>query len=504
MQMRAVAETHGLNRNTIIGQLTRSPHGKLGEYLVVGSRAAAEEPEFLAHLIAWNQEKGQVRDSKVALPLIQVSSLRGLTGDADKVYSENALAHLCLLSPRDLVRALDFRKEHGLPGQTQLRKLVERYLRAREQHWPWWEKQAVQHRASMKNLYARHGIKPNAMADLVLFKGQAPSGTVFDRIKHLSEQSALEIASTIVKDRLPFLVLVGALGKRIKDEDVALAVIERMTATEIVTNTKLLEKLGVKEKPALRAAYAEALKRVAESKKAPSLKTTKAVEQQEDGAIKEKLRAVQQKQVDALQVEGNWLVLGDKSPSMHGAVVVARMVAGVLASMVKGRVELVFFDGVPRHFDVTGLGYEELCKKTQGVAAGGQGTSIGCGLAWALEKGVEVDGIAVVSDAQENTPPMFATVYGKACERWGKEPPVYLYRFAPGTRGYQDRDLADTMKAMGHEMQEFDLRGQTVDYYALPNVVQTMRTQRYGLADEILATPLKTVEEVLTRKVKGE
>ena len=60
-----------------------------------------------------------------------------------------------------------------------------------------------------------------------------------------------------------------------------------------------------------------------------------------------------------------------------------------------------------------------------------------------------------------------------------------------------DQDLAKTMKDAGLSLQEFDCTG-VVDYYSLPNLIATMRTNQYSLADEILATPLLTLKEAYT------
>jgi hypothetical protein len=45
------------------------------------------------------------------------------------------------------------------------------------------------------------------------------------------------------------------------------------------------------------------------------------------------------------------------------------------------------------------------------------------------------------------------------------------------------------------DMQVFDLRG-GIDYYSLPNLVATMRTNRYSLIDEVMAVPLLTLDKV--------
>jgi hypothetical protein len=70
---------------------------------------------------------------------------------------------------------------------------------------------------------------------------------------------------------------------------------------------------------------------------------------------------------------------------------------------------------------------------------------------------------------------------------------VYLYRLTG------DRDvLTKNCAADGVELHEFDLTG-GVDYYSLPNIVQTMRVNRYSLIDEIMAAPLLKLEDVLQK-----
>lgn len=503
----ASVESSGLTQQRIVSELTRSSHGKLEDYLPLGRQAAQEQPEFLAHLIAWNEQRGQIRDSKLALPLITLNAYPGglYGGQSHRPFFENALAHLALRSPRELVQGLAFRKAARLAGSEQLRKLIERYLRAREAKWPWWERTALQHRASMRTLYASLRIKPSAMAQIVLFgnaagKGQPkvkavpPAASVFARVATLSSMTPRDAAGVVARDKLPFLVVMGAAGRHLKDPDFALALIQSMTATEIVTNTKLLEKLGVKTVPALRAAYEEALAKVAESKRAPVLKTTRAAEATSDTVLKAKLQATQERQLKATAgIDGDWLVLGDKSGSMEVAIEGARHVAATLAALVRGQVHLVFFDARPRYIDVTGKDYAAIKEATAGVFANG-GTSIGCGLDYARQAGLPFQGVAIVSDGHENTPPFFAGVYG----RWFAEeaPTVYFYRCA-GSKGAGDTDLSFSMQHSGLAIEEFDLSHGQVDYYSLPNLVQTMRTAKYSLGQEILDTPLKTVDEVL-------
>src|SRR5580765_6678620 len=114
----------GLTKNQILSELSKSPHGKLSEYVPLGQKAAANEPEFMAHLIAWDRGHGQIRDAKSALPIVSLS-VPGFPVE----LAENSLAHLGLLGPRELLKAFRFALELKLPGKMRsVRRVVESYL----------------------------------------------------------------------------------------------------------------------------------------------------------------------------------------------------------------------------------------------------------------------------------------------------------------------------------------------------------------------------------------
>jgi hypothetical protein len=159
----------------------------------------------------------------------------------------------------------------------------------------------------------------------------------------------------------------------------------------------------------------------------------------------------------------------------------------------------VFFDNMARHMEVTGKTYEQILMQTRSIAAGG-GTSIGVGLAYAMDRKLDVQGIAIISDGGENAVPRFVDVYARLCKQADGTPPVYLY-WTPG----ETDTLTPSMQRAGYAMDVFDIRG-GVDYYSLPNVVQTMRASRFTLFDEIMNTPLLTLDEVFKeeREVEDE
>ena len=488
-----MAEQHGFTKQKIFAELSKSPHGKLAEYVPVGKQAVAQEGEFFQHLIAWNFSNGQIRDSKVALPVL------GLAYEKDQELLDNSLAHLAKLNPRELLKAFMFMRELRPAGKMSLMdRLVRDYLHQKETDRGW-DGLAVQHMKVLRSLYALARVKPTKdRVRIALFGGTKkgehlppPKGSVFEAVAGLKKMSPVEAAGAILKFHIPFLVAAGALEEKAKEPDLVLAMISQMSPTELTTNMKMLEKLGVKTNPALRGALEQAMTKAATSKQ-NTLKTTQAVDAVEDEGLKEKLRGLQAKQIKAAGgPEGDWLVLADKSGSMTHAIEIARHVAAALAQFVKGKVWLVFFDTSPMTVDVTGLSLDQVMAATRHIGAGG-GTSIGCGLNRMLAEKVAVDGIAVVSDGGENNAPLFTDVYAKYAKFVDKSVPVYFYR-CDG-----DGDVfSGNLNRAGIESQMLDMRGSKVDFYSIPNLVQAMRSNQYSLVDEIMATPLASLGDVL-------
>ncbi len=487
----------GLTKQRIFAELSKSPHGNLSEYVPIGREAVANEAEFFQHLIAWNQRNGQIRDSKVALPVI------GLAFESDLELLDNSIAHLAMLGPRELRKAFDFVREIRPKGKmSKIDRIITAYLNEKEKDRGW-DHIAVQHRAVLKGLYALTHTPPlsdRVRAVLFGFKGRGeskeklplPKGSIFEAVANLNNMSPVEAAGTILRYKIPFLIASGALGAKIKDVDLLMALIDRMSATELVTNTKMLEKLGMKTNPALRGAFEKAMEKASTSKK-NTLKTTQAVEAVQDEGLKEKLRNLQDKQIKAAGgPDGDWLVLADKSGSMQHAIETARDVSAALAKFVKGKVHLVFFDTAPSYIDVTGLSLDQIQKGTRHFTANG-GTSIGCGLNRMLMDKIPLDGIAIVSDGGENNAPRFVDVYQKYAKFIDKDVPVYFFLL----KGDSSDSFTYSMRAAGIELNTFDLRSGKVDYYSVVNLVQTMRSNQYSLVDEIMATPLVSLSDVL-------
>lgn len=501
-----MAEATHFTRSRLIASLLRIQHAdkdakkdnvtKLSAYLAEGLAAAQADPELFAHLIAWNGKNGKVRDSKVAFPLIALRALR----KSDTDLAENAVANLLMLSPRDLVRAYDFSKHLTSKGQPILgghRRMLERglrqYLTEREQRVNWWDRTALQHRDTLKRLYRLAHQRPSPRAQAILFERKYPPNSIFAKVRDLRHYPAKEAAGMILEYKIPFQVAVGAVN--LKDKDVALALIEGMTGNQLITNTAMLTRMGVMADPVLLSAYTAAVDRSKKDTRTESLKAGHAATHVKDESAKAKLSSIQKAGTERLgSIEGDWLVLGDRSGSMAQAIEAARQVAALIANRVSGKVHLVFFNVAPTPFDVSGKSYAKIAEETKRVGANG-GTSIGCGLDLLLSMGEIVNAIAIVSDGGENQAPLFPVVYRKYCTALSVEPTVYLFH-VPGDPNV----LTPRCRDAGIQVEEFELRGE-VDFYSLPNIVKTLRAGRYALFEEIMATPLLTFADIFKEEI---
>ncbi len=456
---------------------------QFASYAKIGSVAVREDEHFYARLVAWNHQKGTVRDAKVALPVI------GLT-TSDPELLESNLAHLADLRPREFLRALEFAKHLGFKRNV-VRRLAERWLRDLEANAGEWQRTALLHKDTLRTIYARGHVKPCAEADAILFKGIYHPESRFARVKALKDQNAETISGTIASLKLPWLIVRGALGTKLSEPDVLAAAIKGMTANELVNNMTALEKLGVRTSPVTRAALEQALASASTGKGAGKalLKASKAAAVVEDEVLGGKLKALQEKQLDAQKgIDGDWLICADKSQSMNESIEGAKQIASVLARLVRGKVLLAFFNNTPTFYDVTGKTLDEIQTMTRHERATG-GTLIGTPLVAITDKRQSVDGIVVVSDGGDNRPGNFKEGYDRYVRTLGNEPTVYFYK----VKGQDPDRISTTM-----DMQTFDLTG-GVDWVSLPNLVATMRVGRFSLLDEVMGTALRTLDEVLDR-----
>lgn len=521
-----MANEIGIQRSDIVGKLNLSLHGDLAAYNGVIGQACKQDPEFLAHLISFDFTNGQIKDTKVALPVITLASK-----DFPDELVENSLAHLAMQSPREMLKALRFAIASNTPGRRQkaLQKTIRAYLAHRESEPGKWSRLVARHRRAMNGLYTlAHAPMPEwASAVLFGFKKEngvrvslaIPHGSIFADIRNLAQMPPAQVAATIQKWHLSPLVVSGAMtGAKAAQQDssVVQAGIDQMSDTEVVTRAKSLEKKGLSRDAGIKDTFRKKVAKATTSKKA-TLKTSIAADEVEDEGLKTMLRELQERQIQAQKdagrgIDGNWLVICDRSQSQDATIELGAHVAGAIAKFVSGKVWLVFCNNDVHPIEVSGKSIEQIKESVKFIVAHGP-TSYGIGLAWATEKRLDLDGVVIVGDGGENTAPLFAAAHVEYKRTFDKNLPVYLYQtycspqysLSPGgnpknfATWMARADIAGYSSPGGIPFTTFDLTSGKVDYYSIPNLVQSMNASRFGVVEKIMACPLVTLDQVFGR-----
>jgi len=166
----------GVTRNEIVNKLNLSLHGDLPAYQGVIGAACKQDPEFVAHLISFDFTNGQIKDSKIALPVITLASR-----DFPDELIENSLAHIAMQPPREMLKAVRFAIASNTTARRQksLDRVVRGYLAQRESEPGKWSRLAVRHRRSLKSLYALTHAPMPQWASIALFGSGSITSVVF-------------------------------------------------------------------------------------------------------------------------------------------------------------------------------------------------------------------------------------------------------------------------------------------------------------------------------------
>lgn len=484
-------------RNKLLSALLKISHGDLMKFWQESHTTADDDPGLYAHVIAWNHKNGRIRDSKIAFPVIALHT----NAVENKDLAENAVAHLASLGPRELIKAWEFNKELKTKGypvkhnrNSMFHDAIKKYLDVREGDIDWWTKAVIRNRKAMKALYTISNKKPAMFAQQILFDRVYPSGSAFDVIKNLSDMEGLEAASAILEHNIPITVASAKLGKKLDNPDTLIALFDKVSATELITASGQLKRLKSFDLPEVQSAYRDATKKASKDKKANVLKATRAAKA--TGMTKE-LAAIKEQSLKSIKnIEGDWVILADRSPSMGGAIPKARELAALLAKKVEGKVHLIFFDEAPLYKDVTGMTLDEIEQATANIYEGSS-TSIGCGLRYLNDKKLSVDGIVIISDGEENCSPRFAAEYKKMLN----EPAVYfIHMWGSGRWGYYGIDILSTaMTNADITYTKYDATKE-FDYNSMVNVVGLLKPQVYGFLEEVMETPLLTLDKVFNQE----
>ncbi len=489
-------------RLQILNTLLTTPHRDLAQTWPVHRDMVQRDPRFYVRLAAWYADHGDVRDHKELF--IVALALSDFPGHRDV-----GLALLRGMPPYEVARVVDFihgrkktRKaraegaeaaapaapvveEFGLfrnPPRA-LRTEVSRYLREREADPEWFDSTVLVARKALKRLYAVLHVKPGERAQRILFDEAPPADSRVFALKELARaQTPAEQAKAIVDHRIPYRV--AATVVRQMTPTVLLALIERMSAQELINNLGSLQKRGAFDNADLKALIESRLDEARTASRVSALKAEEAVKAADLAPeVRAKLERVADTQVKARgRIARPTALLIDKSSSMELAIELGKRIGALVSAVCEKDLYVYAFDTIAYPIDRAGDDLAAWEKALQGITAGGA-TSCGVAVEAMTRKRQYVEQIVLVTDEGENTAPLFVDSLAKYRTEVQADPNVCIVK-TPGAGTY----LEERCRQAGVMCDAFQFTG---DYYALPNLVPLLaRPSKLELLMEIMEYPL--------------
>jgi hypothetical protein len=499
-------------RVALLNTLLMTPHRDLAAIAPLHRQIIGEDPRFYVRLAAWYADNGDIRDHhEMFVAMLGLSAFPG--------HRDVGLALMRRLAPYQIARVVDFIKGHtvsrrvtkdGQPpprgkrrrGQPRveletrteqvglfanvprsMRTEIERYLRAREQDPEKLDRVAMQNRAALKRLYAGLRIKPGTRAQAILFDRQPPHDSLLFAVKQIARaESPAEQARAIVEHRIPYRVAAGLI--RSMTPAVLVALIEVMSAQELINNIGSLKARGAFDSPEVKALVEQRLEQAQGAKRVSAYKAKVAVKASGvEGGVAAKLDEITDAQIKARgRISRPTALLIDKSGSMSQAIEVGRQLGAMISAICDHPVVAYAFDTAAYPVEVQSDRLADWEEALRGINAGG-GTSCGVALEWMRRKGQRVEQIVMVTDEGENQAPLFRDAYKTYAEELGVYPEVVFVKIG-GATGQLEQDCA----RMGLVPRAFEFGG---DYYALPNLIPLLtRPSMVDLLMEIMEYPL--------------
>jgi hypothetical protein len=503
-------------RLNILNMLLTTPHRKLGEVFPIHQEMVKQDPRFYVRLAAWYNDHGDVRDHKEMFVVnLALSTFAG--------HRDVGLAMLRQFPPYEVARVVDFihgrkttrkvrpadakgtpRKRRAeateskepTPVQTvveefglfrnpprALKTEVTRYLREREADPAWFDSTVMIARKGLKRLYALLHVPPGERAQKVLFEEQPPADSRLFALRELAKaDSPAEQARAIIEHQVPYRVAATVVKQM--TPAVLLALIERMSAQELINNLASLQRRGALENADLKALVDRKLE---EAKTADRVSAFKAEEAQKAGTlsadVRRKLDAVADRQVKARgRIKRPTALLIDKSGSMGLAIELGKRIGALISAVTEAALHVVAFDTMAYPVVNGGTDMATWEAALHGIKAGG-GTSCGCAVEYLRHKKLYVEQILLITDEGENTQPLFLESLRKYREEMKADPAICFIK-TPGATN----QMEEQCRRAGVMADAFQFNG---DYYALPNLVPLLtRPSKLELLMEIMDYPL--------------
>jgi hypothetical protein len=476
-------------RLKILNTLLTTPHRKLEAVHPVHAELIAQDPLFYGHLAAWYVKHGDVRDHLETFVIaLALSNFEG--------HRDAGLAMLRELPPYEVQRVVDFVKgrveKKGAKSERwglfknvprSMTTEVERYLREREGDALKFDGAVLHARKAMKRLYAALHIKPGPRAQAILFDDKPPADSRLAVLKTIAKsEDPGEQAALISTHRIPYRVASSIVAQM--TPAVLAALIDSMSAQELINNLASLQKRGANDHPDIKKMIEEKLDSAKSAKRVAAFKPKEASKAAHlDEKTQEQLAEITQRQARAKgTIRRSTAILVDKSGSMEQAIEVAKRLGSMIAGIMEAPLHVFAFDTIAYPIASPGPELKAWEKAFAGIKAGG-GTACGVAIDAMIRKNIAVEQIVMITDEGENTAPLFVPTLQKYREQVKASPGVVFVKV-----GQAGNHLEKLALAAGVSVDAFEFRG---DYYSLPNLIPILqRPSRLDLLVEIMETEL--------------
>jgi hypothetical protein len=484
-------------RLKLLNTLLTTPHRDLASIYPVHQEIVGQDPRFYVQLAAWYAAEGEVRDHKEMFVVSLV--LSDFPGHRDV-----GLAMLRELPPYQVGRVFDFvkgqtKQRRVKQGETEkvvteqqglfrnvprsMRTEITRYLREREASADWFDNSVLQARRTIKRLYASLHITPSARAQAILFDETPPADSRLAALKAIAKaDSPAEQARAIVEHKIPYRVAASVIKGM--TPTVLVALIERMSAQELINNIGSLKRHGAFDNEDVKALIEAKLETAKSATRVSAYKAKEAIKAAGVSAdVAEKLDAVTEAQLKAKgTIVRPTALLIDASGSMAEAIEIGKQIGAMIAGVCQAPLYAYAFDSLAYPIEATGPSLAEWEKAMIGINAGGN-TSCGVAVELMRREGRAVEQIIMVTDEGENTDPRFLATLKAYRESLKTDPHVVFVK----TRNASTQLEQECQR----ERVSYDAYQFTGDYYALPNLLPMLtRPTRLDLLLEIMAYPL--------------
>jgi hypothetical protein len=356
---------------------------------------------------------------------------------------------------------------------------ITRYLREREADPDWFDGSVLAARKAMKRLYALLHVKPGERAQRILFDDDPPADSRIYALRELAQaENPAEQAKAIVQHRIPYRVAATVI--RQMTPTVLVALIDQMSAQEVINSLGALKRRGALEVPEIKALVEAKLERAKTADRVSAFKAEKAIEAAGvSGDLRERLEDVADTQVKAKgRITRPTALLIDKSASMEQAIELGKRIGAMISAVCEKELYTYAFDTMAYEIEPRGHDMADWERALTGIKAGGC-TSCGVALKYLARKKQYVEQIILITDEQENTAPAFVPSLKEYRDEVKSDPSIFIVR-TPGGSSY----LEQLCRRESIMLDVFQFTG---DYYSLPNLVPMLsRPSKLELLMEIM------------------